>query len=521
MKTLLRSCFLSQPQDKAELILRNVLTFQESGLGFQVLEDTVIWNVVKDFVQAHNHPPQINTLFEHFRRKGEGEVVTRLQMLMNLPSLSQGDFLVRLEDKSNDRRRLQWEEILKTAAIITSTGLEVKQANGQKTILRGTIDAAHYVVEQSHGIVVPTLSTRLSGEITGDGQAFTDRYDRVKADPLAGIGQFTGITQMDEGLAGAKKWEMWLHAAFTGGLKSTFALNWAYNQSVYYLHDSLYFSLEMPYEQVRNILFAMHTAHEKFKAVRHRLGIQNDPEATVGLEYGKIRDGTLTPNEEKFLKEYVVPDFDDPANDYGKIHIEVADPEKNDFTIADMRMKAELIYSKSPFSMIIVDHAGLMSPRKWVASTTERQNEVIRDLKKMAMGFHRGQGMAIVVLYQINREGYKRITKAQEKAAGKDSKGAGGGSDLPPPLYSLTDLSYANEAERSSDIITAAWIDDTLREKNLVLFQCLKSRDQAPFKPFYARVEWPCRRIYTMVEAALPGVEELQSTVDALVDEVL
>ena len=55
-----------------------------------------------------------------------------------------------------------------------------------------------------------------------------------RSDPLAGIGQFCGIEQIDSAIRGAKKQELWLHAAFTGGLKSTFAMNWAYNQAVYY-----------------------------------------------------------------------------------------------------------------------------------------------------------------------------------------------------------------------------------------------------------------------------------------------
>ena len=59
----------------------------------------------------------------------------------------------------------------------------------------------------------------------------------------------------------------------------------------------------------------------------------------------------------------------------------------------------------------------------------------------------------------------------------------------------IRDRSYANEAERSSDIVTATWVDDELRQQGMCQFQCLKSRDQAPFEPFWARIEWPCRRM--------------------------
>ena len=49
-----------------------------------------------------------------------------------------------------------------------------------------------------------------------------------------------------------------------------------------------------------------------------------------------------------------------------------------------------MIYSKAPFRTLFIDHALLVSPRKWVPSTTERLNEVIRDCKKMALFFNGG-----------------------------------------------------------------------------------------------------------------------------------
>ena len=128
--------------------------------------------------------------------------------------------------------------------------------------------------------------------------------------------------------------------------------------------------------------------------------------------------------------------------------------------------------------MLTIDHAGLMQSRNRHSSTTERLNEVLRDAKRLAMSFNRGMGIAVNALFQISREGYR----AAEKNGGR---------------YNLTHLSYANEAERSSDIVTASWVDEELIDSNLVKFQCLKSRDNAPFKEFYSGVLWPCRRVYT------------------------
>lgn len=485
MKTLLRSTIVVAPGDDRDLFFRNYLALSDSKLGFDVTEDSVLWTFVQDFTRTHNHIPDQATVRSHFTRNGESEVVDRLSVLATLPPAVRGDFIKRLEDKAHDRRQRQVQEVLREAATILTVGAEIREGK-EKKILRGPIDAVRFVVDRSHDIVAPTLGARLSGEVTGDGADFADEYQRVKSDPLAGVGQNTGISQPDVALNGAKRHELWIHAAFTSHMKSTFMLNWVYNQAVYYRQDSVLFSLEMPYQQCRRILYAIHSIHEKFKPIRYKMGLQSDPNSAVGIPYGNIRDGTLdawNPRAEEFLLKYVIPDFNDATNGYGKIHIEVSDPDKSDFSVADLKAKAELIHSKSPFALLFVDHVGLMAPRKWVPSTTERLNEVIRDLKRLAMSFNRGQGMAVVALFQINREGFKAAMKSKEKMGRAN--------------YDLTHLSYANEAERSADIVTTTWLDEDLKKENRVLFQCLKSRDQEGFEPFLARVEWPCRRLLT------------------------
>lgn len=510
MKSLLRSVFVADSNDNPELLLRNYQLLQASGLGFEVPEYEVIWAFVQEFVRAHSHVPNLTTLRSHFEHAKEESVLDQLMHLEGLKVRTKGDFQKVLEDKANDRRQRVWAETLKEASIITSTGMEVVEGR-EKRLLKGPIQSARYVVEKAHDIVAPTIGGRLSGEVTKDGSATKEEYERVESDPLAGIGQFTFLSQCDAALSGAKRHELWIHAAFTGGMKSTYMLNWAYNQAVIYQHNVLIFSLEMPYSQCRRILYAIHSRHPKFREIRMQLGIQKDLEQDEGLPYMQIRDGKLNewhPNAKQFYFDYVIPDFNGEdvikhpylGCDYGKIHIEVADPDKHDFTMDDLRSMAEVIYSKDPFSMIFVDHCGLMSPRRHRASTTENLNEVIRDLKKLALGFNRGMGMAVVGLFQISREGYKAALKQKEKT------GVAG--------YNLTHLSYANEAERSADVVTSTWIDDDLKQQNRVQFNCLKSRDQAPFAPFVARVEWSCRRLLTTFDVPLTAEEAAKKGAD-------
>lgn len=486
MKSLLRSVFIADPTtDKSELFSDNYHALVESGLGFDTPEDNIIWTYVQDFFKSHGHVPELATLRSHFTTVQETDVVDRIERVAMLKSRMRGDFLTYLEEKATDRRNRVVTDLAKEMAQIVSTGIEIKDPRGQTTKLQGAIDAVRHVLDRSHDIIAPTLGSKLSGNLMQDEVDFLDRYDRIKADPLYGVGQQCGISQIDSALNGAKRYELWLHAAYTGGLKSTFALHWAYIQAVYYRASSVYFSIEMPYTQVRNLIYTMHTAHEKFRDIRKHLGI-ND----IGLDYDKIKTASLSPNEEKFLREYVVPDFNKrttvpatgpapvQAEEYGDIHIRNRDPDKRTFTIDDLRSQAELVFAKTPFRLIFVDHLGLMDARGRHSGTTEKLNEVMKDLKQLAMGFNRGMGIAVVGLFQISREGYR----SAEKNGGR---------------YNLTHLSYANEAERSSDVVTSSWVDDELRKMNRAIFQCLKTRDAKPFERVAVRVEFPCRRLIT------------------------
>jgi hypothetical protein len=489
MKALLRSTFRADAGDDPELFLRNAVALRESNVDFEVAEDAVLWTWVQDFFSQHHHVPSAQTLREHFTQVQQLEVVDRLDVIEAEKPRTQGDFLKLLETQQENRRQYRTNEILRDAATIATSGLTLKE--GRKEIhLRGPVDAIRYVVDQAGEIVTPTGVSRLSGTANSDGEDVKMEYERVESDPLAGIGQLTGIEQMDIALKGAKRKELWTHAAFTGGLKSTLSINWHYNQSVFYRHSSILFSLEMPYEQVRRILYAIHSSHHKFRKIRKKLKIGKC------LDYEKIRDGELEEQEKKFYFDYVIPDFNNPANKYGKLHIEVADPDKSDFNVNDLRSKAELLYQKDPaIRMITVDHAGLMQSRNRHNSTTERLNEVLRDLKRLAMNFNRGMGIAVIALFQISREGFK----AAEKNGG---------------TFSLIHLSYANEAERSSDIVTASWVDTELREGNQVKYMCLKTRDMAPFKEFLSGVLWPCRRIFTQKDVEVAAARATGSEID-------
>jgi len=113
MKTLLRSTFLADPNDKQDLLFRNYLDLYQSGLGFDTPEDNALWAFIQRFVQQHSHVPDYSTLVAHFKHVREDRVSDRLEELRILKTHGHGDFQARLEIKANERRVRVVSELLK------------------------------------------------------------------------------------------------------------------------------------------------------------------------------------------------------------------------------------------------------------------------------------------------------------------------------------------------------------------------------------------------------------------------
>ena len=246
------------------------------------------------------------------------------------------------------------------------------------------------------------------------------------------------------------------------------------------------------------------------------MGLQSRTDKPEGLSYERLSKGQLTPLEEEFLFEYVVPDYErKDENGYGDVIIQTQSPDQENIKISDIRVKSEMLYNNKPFELLFIDHLLLVSPQKWVASTTERLNSVLRDSKQLAMHFNRGQGIPVVGLFQINREGAKRIDKGLEKKKEQKEQGV---DDIPG--YSLYDLSYANEAERSADIVTSSYLNQELSERQLVLYQCLKSRDYGLFDTFFAKIDWRTKRIFSLITDSIEDGVDTEELAREIEDEL-
>lgn len=265
---------------------------------------------------------------------------------------------------------------------------------------------------------------------------------------------------------------------------TTFALNWAYKQAFIFHHNVYYISLEMSVEKIRDIIYVMHSSHPKFRKQGY------EP-----LNYRKIRDGVddegnkLTQEEKDFYK--TVMDDVDNCDEYGRFEVEC--PKKQNATIPQIKNRMEMYHQSYPIDIAFLDYFGLVQPHRNLGSYYQELNSIIRSAKQMCMNFNNGEKLPLVALHQINREGKKEA----EKNDG---------------VYTKRALADANEAERTSDVISYTYLNEDLRDRGEVKIGCLKNRDNPFWEPFHARVDFRNRYIYNLIhdddgntDFSLPG----------------
>jgi len=266
---------------------------------------------------------------------------------------------------------------------------------------------------------------------------------------------------------------------FTFQHNTTFALNWASQAALGIGFNVAIFSQEMPKEQIWRILGTIHSSHPKW-------------EDRKPLLYEQVKSATLSPEDEVWLMNTLIPDLRNP--EHGKII--VYDPLPNP-TIDEIRVTAETINRTDPLDMMIIDYIGLLnaspSKKKMQATAGAVINENLKAAKQMALDFNEGQKILVVTPHQINRKGFESAQKSNG-------------------VYEFSALSDANEAERSADVVITVFADDPLKQRHEAVGTMLKNRDGRVVQPwnlFYS----PEHRIMGNIRAA--GEISYQDVVDA------
>lgn len=250
---------------------------------------------------------------------------------------------------------------------------------------------------------------------------------------------------------------------------TTLAANYVYNNAYVYGKNMFYGEMEMPYIQLRRQLYIIHSSHGKF------VNEWNKEDGYTGLDYRKVRDGELSPRDFERLK-IVAQDF--KANCKGKLYV-WRSPE--DITTTDFRRKAEMFHNKYGCDGVIIDHMGLFKPTRSQKTSdfVTTQNNIVRDCRMLALNFARGKTVPVLALSQMNRQGKMRADKNDGH-------------------YDFASISYANEIEKSADVITYTYLNDELRKEGKFYLGNLKNRDNPVFDRMIGKIFWQSKRMRHM-----------------------
>lgn len=441
--------------------------------------DRKIFKYVTDFFNQELDVPSGKVLVEFFTKIDDIETVERLKDICAATPYEGANYSHVLRTIIEDQQRASLSALLKDTLDISQKGLVVGEGR-DKQRLEGVKEAILHFQRKAADLLTEQANVKTRANVREEAPEAWADYEKAHAAPEAAVGKLFGIDEIDAVCKGAKTGELWLHAAYTGELKSVTGLNWCYQLITRYATNVFFVSLEMPLVQIRNIVCVMHSTHHKW--LRHP--------SYKPLQYRKVRDGELSEEEKAFYK-IVLDDFY-VNEDYGQF--EVWSPD-HDVTMNDIRAAAEAYARNVDLGFLVVDHGGIVSPVDKHKDFNIALNSVIRDAKKLALHFNQGAGMAVLLLFQINRQG-------------KDD------ADKNDGRYKLRALSHANEAERSADVVTTSYLNEQLRQDGRARFCNLKNRDNPLFEPVLIGIDFATRRLTQVVgagEGMVSGPDEVET----------
>lgn len=463
-KRLLRSVIEYDQEVSPANLVRNFQHLRKACESETIIwgrpDDQAIYRFAEGFFSQHFEMPSAPVVVDYFSSINRIDITERVGEIGLERVYARTNFMALLRTLQEDQARTKAHGILKETNEILMKG-KVDEKTGEVT--KGLEEAFLFFTKKMQELRVTENNVQIHGDIRTDGTIVREEYQRAESDRGKVLGAISGIREIDESCKGAKKGELWLHAGFPGELKTMLACNWAYNTVTRFKRNVVYVSFEMTREQIRRSIYVQHSANARFR----QMGFQP-------LDYGKIRDGELTREEKDFYFNHVVADFESNPT---YTTFEVVTPDR-EWTMADVRTELETLHREFEVGLVILDHGQWIEARKQRKNKdyTIELNSVITDAKRLALTFDNNHGVPVIMLFQINRNGKTEADKNEG-------------------VYKMNALTYANNAEKTADVITTTYLNDELREAGATKITNLKNRDNRLFSPFTARVQFGCRRI--------------------------
>lgn len=464
-----------------EGLVSNYQKLRASKINWMQTADRRIFQFVGDFFSRELDLPAARILDDFFTKLDELEIVERLKDIREATPYEGANFSFVLRSIVEEQHRQSLLGILKETQEITQKGLLVGEGKDKERI-EGVKGAVLYFQRKTAELLVEDSNSKTRGNVRAEAMEAWADYQKAHANPDTAVGNLLGIPAIDTVCRGAKPSDLWLHAAYTGDLKTTLGLNWCYQLVTRYHVNVFFVSLEMPLKQLRNMICVMHSTHPKWTELGHQ-----------PLEYRKVRDGDLTPERADFYKIVLDDFYSNPR--YGQFEVWCPD---HDVNVNDIKVEAELHGKQLDLGFIVIDHGGIVQPVEKHKDFVTALNTVIRDAKKLALHFNQGAGIAVLLLFQINRQGKDDADKNEGR-------------------YKLRALSHANEAERSADVVTTSYLNEELRAQGRARFCNLKNRDNPLFDPLLIGIDFSTRRLTRVVDGeemtSGPGKDDITEAI--------
>lgn len=478
---ILASVFYRKPED-IEQASKNALRVKSYTGVFEDPLDQKIWQTIEDFLLSNSRAPSHALLKTKFEQAGEEALIERLKDVEHAEIFPAQDFFHLLDLRMEEKNKEQFNNLLATAAQINSDG----HKDGNQ-VLRGSRDACKYVLTGAADMMYrDSHGQKLRGDIRNETKDAMQRYLKAEMDPGNQVGILTGLDCIDQKTKGIKKGEMWILAGFSSHGKTTLALNMLHS-AIVRGYNVFYMSMEMSREQIKEIIYCIHSGHSKFEGIHKPLVLDD------------IRYGKLTPEAKAFYFDHVLKDFNE-NQEYGRYYVmqpnQVVTPKV-------LQAEAELVHHQEfEVDLIVPDYAGLMQPDHFFRDWRAGLNSVLKNLKQMCLSFSGGDKVAVLTPFQCNREGMREA--ANNNGIYKD----------------LKCLSDANEADRSSDVVLAIYTDDELKARNEAVLTQLKGRDTGCAEPTMLHANLASRLIRDVGEEVADTEEALLEELDSLASMV-
>lgn len=319
-----------------------------------------------------------------------------------------------------------------------------------------------------------------------------DSIDKEEFDPIMELkrrkeagGYRLFVESLDRLCRGIKKGSVATIAAYAGGFKTCWAINIALRNALAKVHV-VYLSFEVDRTQLYARLYS---------------ALSRCPESPVGrsnaIPFEAILHQVMSEKQKHDLETTVVPFYRQNIEPY----LTILDEEDIAPTDMDEDELSQLLYridDRRPIDVLVVDHIGMTKfyhahgkARSNARDEFSQINNYVSYFRRLSLNFRKDESgisrkIGVLLLCQINRQGYERALKdSQNKSTSDDAA-------LHHGRYTLTSLAEANEVEKSSSYVFTIF---AIKESNTAYVQLLKNRNGptleegtcTPIEPEYNR----------------------------------